>query len=81
MNRKTRQFLIVFLSLLILIGLSYSWLYMNKKGGNGKINIDLDLKDMFFQKGLGILVIMSFVYFVGSLITLLTGIRLKIFGG
>ena len=37
MGRKARQFLILIISLLILISLSYSWLYMNKKSGLDKI--------------------------------------------
>ena len=81
MGRKARQFLILIISLLILISLSYSWLYMNKKSGLDKINMDKDLEDMLFHKGLGILVIMSFIYFVVVLIALITGVKLKIIGG
>lgn len=81
MNRKFRQFFIVIVSLIITIMLSILWLYLNKKGLMNNIALDLDIKNMLFNKGLGIVVIMSFVYFVGSTITLLTGIKLRIFGG
>jgi len=81
MSRKAKQFFILFLSLVITIALSILWLYLNKKGLANNITIDSDLKNMLFNRALGIVIIMSFVYFIGSLITFITGVKLKIFGG
>ena len=81
MSRKAKQFFILFLSLVITIALSILWLYLNKKGLANNITIDSDLKNMLFNRALGIVIIMSFVYFIGSLKTFITGVKLKIFGG
>lgn len=81
MGRKTRQLFNIFISVVVTIIVSILWIYLNKKGFINNILFDSDIKTMIFNKGLGIVVVMGFIYTLGAIITFLTGIRLRIFGG